>query len=149
MACRQERKTLKDVDGNEHEYFVIQKPAREGEILKFKLLAMLGPALSNLKGLSIKDGAPDTDQALSSFGGAISALFEKNEPEQVFDFLQALVLNISRDSERVTKESFDRIYTDNSLEFYAACAFVLEVNLGNFLKGLKFDGLLGKLKALA
>lgn len=147
MACRKEKRVLTDAEGKEHEYFVIQKPASEGEKLKFKLIAMLGPAIGNLKSLNINNKEADQSNAVEAFGNALSALFEKNSPDQVFTFLQNLVINISRDGERITPANFDTIYTDNTVEFYKACALVLEVNFANFFKGLKFDGLLAKAKA--
>lgn len=147
MACRQEKRTLLDADGIGHEYFVIQKPASQGEKLKFKLLAMLGPALGQLKGLKVEGQNQDT--AIEAFGNAIAYLFEKNNPDQVFAFLQNLVIGISRDGERITESNFDTFYTDNTMEFYKACALVLEVNFSNFLKGLKFDNWLAKVKVAA
>lgn len=145
MACRQEKRTITDFNEQPHEYFVIQKPASEGEKLKFKLIAMLGPSIGKLKGLQLSKD--NQDAAIEAFGESLSALFEKNDPDAVFAFLQNLVLGISRDGERITAINFDEIYTDNIIEFYKACALVLEVNFANFFKGLKFDGLLAKARA--
>lgn len=145
MACREEKRTLYDADDAPHEYYVIQRPATEGEKLKFKLVAMLGPSLSQLKGL--KMDAKNTDTAMEAFGNALGALFDKNDSDEVFTFLQKLVIGISRDKVRITLQNFDEIYTDNTVEFYKACALVLEVNFSNFFKGLKLGGLLAKAKA--
>jgi len=144
MACRQVNRTLLDASETSHEYYVIQKPASEGEKLKFKLIAMLGPALGELKGLKLD--ATAQDDIMSSFGKAITALFEKNDPDTVFDFLQGLVIGSTRDGVRIDKTNFDEIYTDNSVEFYKAVALVLEVNFANFFKGLKLNGMLAKMK---
>lgn len=145
MACRELKRELTDADGNEHTYFVIQKPASQGEKLKFKLLAMLGPTVGQLQGLAGKDADPDA--ALSAFGNALSSLFEKNSPDEVFTFLQNLVIGISRDGVKINSTNFDEIYTDNSVEFYKACALVLECNFANFFKGLKFGEMLATIKA--
>ena len=143
MSARQEHKTITDNDGNEHKYFVIQKPAMQGEILKFELINLLGPSVGKIKDVTKEE------QGLQVFGDIIKTIFETTDPDEVVNWLQKLVLNISRDKQRITIENFDEIYTDNMLEFYKACAFVLEVNFGNFFRGLNLGATLTKMKNLA
>ncbi|MCH8821331.1 hypothetical protein IID23_02285 [Patescibacteria group bacterium] len=138
MPVKNEKRTIKDSDGKDHEYFCIQMTPSAGEPIKFKLLAMLGPALSSLA--SAPKNSLDNlsgEKAVEIFGNAITKLFENNDPTEVFKFLQNLIMDITRDEVRINQSNFDDIYGDNIGEFYKALAFVLEVNFGNFLKGSK------------
>ena len=149
MALRQEHKTLTDSEGNEHKYFVIQKPARQGELLKFNLIKILAPIIKTVKKLTTDKGKVDPEQALEAFGNAIQSLFTTSDPEVVLDFLQSLVINVTRDEIRISASNFDEMYNDNMMEFYAACLFVLEVNFGNFFKGFNLGSTLNDVKNLA
>lgn len=141
MPVRQETKQIEDSDGLVHEYLVIQKPADQGEVLKFEMLSIFGPMIKALKeALTIKD---DQGKALEIFGEAISVLFEKNSPADIFNFLQKLVLGIRRDGAVITPINFNEFYTDNMMECYKACMFMLQVNYGNFFKGLKLPDNIG------
>jgi hypothetical protein len=146
IGCREENRNIEDAHGVSHEYYVRQLPATQGEILKFKLLAMVGPALRNLKIEGDIEKNPDI--AMSIFGEVLAALFDKNPPETVFKFLRSIVINAKRDGVVILDTNFDEIYTDNMQEFYKACMLVLEVNFANFFKGWKFGGLLERAKKL-
>ncbi len=140
MGPKQDTKEIADADGNVHKYFVIQKPAVEGEILKFKLVKLLGSSLAKL--IPLKDLIDDKSTAAETkkieiFMDTIATLFDSNSPDEVFKFLQSLIFNITRDGQRLSADNFDIVYTNNTLEFYKACMFVLQVNYGDFLKGLK------------
>lgn len=148
MTARQEHRTITDNNEVEHKYFVIQKPAMQGELLKFELVRMLGPAIGCLKEITT-GGKVDKGKALEAFGSAIQSIFTTTDPDATIQWLQKLVINITRDEVRISTTNFDEIYTDNMMEFYKACVFVLEVNFANFFKGVKLGATLTKMTSLA
>lgn len=137
MAPRQEKKIIEDQNGGSHEYYCIQKPAMQGEVLKFKIGKILGPCIKELKSVDIKALRQNEGLALEVFGNVLGDLFERNDPEELALFLQKLILGMTRDGERIDINNFDQIYTDNTAEMYKACFFMLSVNFGSFFAGLK------------
>ena len=129
MPCRQEKTEIADKDGASHSYFCIQKPAFDGELLKFEIIAMLGPSLKVLR------TDVDKSEAFTIFGNAISEVFKNSEPRKIMTFLRSLILGMTRDGERITEHNFDAFYTDNMIEFYKAVFFMLRVNFENFFHG--------------
>lgn len=143
MPIKEGKKQLKDLEGNTHNYYVRQLPADQGEILKFKLIKMVGPSLSKLgevKTILLEKSNEAEAKKIELFVGAITELFDRNEPEKVMTLLKHIIFTATRDGERISDSNFDIFYTNNMLEFYQACFFILQINFEDFLKGLKLKG---------
>lgn len=148
MPVRKENRAIQDSEDKDHDYYVIQKPAMQGEVLKFELIKLLGPSVGKLRDITQGKKGINQSKALEVFGDAIKGLFDSTNPKDLTLWLQSLVIGVTRDGDRITLQNFDEIYTDNMMEFYKACAFVLEVNFANFFKGLNLGDTLKKAKNL-
>ena len=135
MATREETKQIKDSKDVEHKYYVRQMPPTKALPLKFELVKIVGSALPTL--LKSK-GKSDEEQA-TAFTQAIEAIFCSVSGERLMAIIKMCVETATRDGNRImdsTEFTFDNIYADEYKEMYSAFFFVLEVNYGNFIKGL-------------
>jgi len=135
MATREETKLIKDSKDVEHKYYVRQMPPTKALPLKFELVKIIGSALPTL--LKSK-GKSDEEQA-TAFTQAVESLFCSVSGERLMTIIKTCIETATRDGNRImdaTEFTFDTIYADEYKEMYAAFFFVLEVNYGNFIKGL-------------
>lgn len=133
-------KTIRDDDGDAHEYKVTLHGAVEGYKLGRRVLAVAAkcarivePIINSAKGANTVSEAAD---AMSGIGGdaiqdALSELVEGFSEELVNDLLKY----VERDS-KSAKQDFDKIYQGNYGELIAAVVFSLEANFGKMFKRL-------------
>lgn len=133
-------------DINGHNYTVTQLPPSKALPLKFKIVGALGESVIELA--SAYQNTKNKEQAqLEAFGRALEKLFEKTSPEDLTQLIQNTIIGIHRDDERINSSTFDSLFMDDLTEIYLVFLFVLQVNFGDFIKGLGATGLFTKAKA--
>lgn len=116
--------------------------ARAGARLLARLVRHVGPALSKLRGIDVKN-IKDAD--IADFGPAVSGLFETLTPDE-FDSLSVEILSrcsIAMPDDRgqlklhdLSKPAgIDDAFSGELKLMFKVMAFALEVNFGNFFDG--------------
>lgn len=130
-----------------HEYTVTQLPPSKAMPLKFTIIGALGESVIELA--SAYQNKKDKEQAqLEAFGKALEKLFEKTSPEKLTQLIQNTIVGTRRDGDVINTSSFDSLFMDDMTEIYLVFMFVLQVNFGDFIKGLGATGLFTKAKAV-
>lgn len=123
MACKDETKEI-----NGKQYYVVQLPPRTALLIKFKLLALLGPAAKELaKGV----GAKKADQTEALLDGFVS-LFKDVNPVELVALMQEVTETAKCDGKRI---QFDKHFQGSLLEVYQVFFWVLTVNFSDFFTG--------------
>jgi len=128
MSCKEETRAI-----GEHNVYCRQWSAEKAIVTKFKIAKIFGASFASLA------TALTSKNAESEVGNAISTLFDKNDPKQIYKFIRTIVESATIDSERITDKNFDELFRDDLGLFYKIFGFVLEVNYSDF-----FGGKLGK-----
>lgn len=117
-------------------YGVEQLPATKGLSLQLKLGKFLGGGLSDLRGFE----GGSTESILQSIGNLIS----KIDDEEFADFVKTTVMHARKmiqvegqDEPTPTAINFDKEFQDDYVTMWELFIFVLDVNLGKFLSGVK------------
>ena len=124
----------KEIDGTI--YGVQKLPATKGLQLQLKLAKFIGGGISELKKINMKD----TDSILNAMGKIV----ENVDDEKFAEFLKSTVLTAKKmvqvegqDEATPLAIKFDTEFEDDYLKMYKLFIFVLEVNLGKFMQGIK------------
>lgn len=112
--------TIQDRDGEDHEYYLIMHPAREGN----RVLQALTPLLSGL------DTAGDSNMAMVA--GMATGLQNVD-----LNVMLKLLSRTTRDGEKLNGHGFDKAYQGNYAEMGKALHFAFESNFGDLLELLK------------
>jgi hypothetical protein len=122
--------TLKDADGNEHQYSGAQFGATEGEKILWELVTLIGPSMGSLLVAWVNGDGDMSSMDLSLDAGTLGqeltrALRMGNMP----GLRRGILLQTFRDGEALhKKEVFDRVYAANYLELLLVQKEVLRVN---------------------
>jgi hypothetical protein len=120
--------TIKDVDGNPHEYLITLHPPTEGEILMWQLAELAGESLGGILSAALSGGSLDLDAGIdfSAAGRDVAnALRRTNMPA----FRAALLKHTIRDGKRLDDPmNFNEAYQANYAEIFLAMKEVLQVN---------------------
>jgi hypothetical protein len=141
MSCKDFKTNIDDAEGKAHEYWLHQMPPSEALPLKYKLVKLLGGAMTTLLGeVDLTALKTDKSAALPALGLAVQSLFTEAEPMDAFNLVKEILSHAKRDGADI---NLDHAYGDNYLEMYQAVGWILRSNYGSFLAGL---GQLGGLR---
>tara|TARA_R110000851_G_scaffold131987_1_gene266208 strand:+ start:1226 stop:1684 length:459 start_codon:yes stop_codon:yes gene_type:complete len=132
---------------NGHTYTVTQLPPSKALPLKFKIVGALGESVIELA--AAYQSNKDKEQAqLEAFGKALEKLFDKVTPDQLMELIRSTLNGVRRgEKDFINNSTFDSFFIDDLSEIYLVFLFVLQVNFGDFIKGLGATGLFTKAKA--
>lgn len=120
-------RTLKDAQGDSHEYMVTQFPARKGLRIQTNLAKTLAPVISGLK-MSVGGGSLlDADLSLDG-SQMVNTILEHIDDAKVLALVLGLLEMTRRDGAEITEQVFDTAYCANYGELVAALNFVIEAN---------------------
>lgn len=132
------------IDG--HVWVVTPFPGRPSNKYKWRLMTMVGPALSELLpalwpvigALQETGGKPvnilDMKIDLSVIPKVVSSLAQHVAEDKLVDTMVELMAMSTRDSTPMDEVAFDRIFAGNDLELYQALWFIIRTNWPDFLK---------------
>lgn len=142
MACETETKQIGD-----HEISVTQWPATKAMTNKFRLAKTFGSTLAIIAAqLNLKGKATDAKDA-EALAKGLSALFDKNNPEDIVKLIKDFVIGVGCDEERITPTSYEQLFSgDDLIDVYKIFIFVIKVNYANLMKGKLADRFLDKIK---
>ncbi len=124
----------KEIKGNT--YTVTQLSPSKALPLKFKVMGALGDSVIEIA--QAYTASKDKEEAqLKAFAAGLEKLFAKSTPEELTQLLKHTVTtNVRRNDEILTASGFDQHFQDDLVEIYLVFLFVLQVNFGDFIKGL-------------
>jgi len=142
MTCKTETKVIGD-----HEISVTQWPATTAMTNKFRLAKTFGSTLAIIAAqLNLKGKATDAEDA-EALAKGLSALFDKNDPEDMVKLIKSFVIGVGCDDARITAPSFEELFSgDDLIDAYKIFIFVIKVNYANLMKGKLADRFLDKVK---
>lgn len=146
MACETREQNIGDVL-----YVTTQWPATKQVLMKMKIVSIFGEAIFDLvQGLNIKGKESEKQKAqIDAFKSALDNLFSKSSPEEVTNFIKAVITSgeTKREGVRISSNNFDEIYNDAGLmEMYKAFLFIVKANYADFFKGQKAEQLLAQVE---
>ena len=116
-------------------YGVKKLPATKGLQLQLKLAKFIGGGLGELRKIDMQD----TESILNSMGKIIEGI----DDDKFADFLKSTVLTakkmipIDGGDPTPLAINFDKEFEDDYMKMYKLFIYVLEVNLGKFMDGIK------------
>lgn len=135
--------TLRDDQGNEHEYVVIQRGAAEGFDLGGRLIKILGPGIgSGIGGLKITDGDDGAEEAglnLGTLGAGAGQISSAIMAEGGHRLVVEILKYTTRDARPLSNlNDFNQAYQGNYGELLEAIWRVLKADYGSVLTRLPF-----------
>lgn len=129
MACKTETTTI-----NGRTYFTVQRPAMQAQLLKLKLIKVLGSSMAKLASAWKADSLPDMANGL---GGALDAIFANASPEELLTLQMELLMHVKVDGKVLKSDAdFNEVYSGEHL-FDMDKAFFWAI-------GVNFSGLFGE-----
>jgi hypothetical protein len=132
----------------EKTYSVTQLPAMRAMRLQARLLAVFGPALSQLVA-GLKDvkslARMDVSLIAPALGGAVESLMKRLTPEEAEALVRELLIGATvtvrvdgkPDRQAELLKLVDEEFRGRLLDLYALLGFALQVNYADFIEGLK------------
>ena len=123
MSCETFTETIDGIDVS-----YTQLPAKKSLALKYRLLGLLGGAVSDIaNSIGKKD-----DEQLEAFGKALQDVFGRNDPNEVLAIIEQTLKPVFINGERI---DIDRDFTGNLELMYKILFWVLDKEYGNFIRG--------------
>ena len=132
MTCKTENKTI-----NGASLTVTQFPPSISIPLKFRILKLVNKSLTGLIDLVGEVNMEEpTPEDIAKIMGIIGELFERCDPQGVYDLIVDTVQDSFYKDQRVSKETIDTLFSGKMEDLYLLAAFSVSVNYGDFIKGL-------------
>lgn len=135
MSCKTEQVEIQGVT-----YSVTQWSATKAAVNKFKLIKYLGSSTKHLTPLMDvvnKEGLDaDLTKLVTPFIDFLGSVFEKHDPEDVFNLIKSFIIGVGRDGDKITETSFNiHFEADDLTVIYKLFLLVIKVNYKNLMKG--------------
>lgn len=152
MGCKTEKTTIDGV-----EYSCTQFPAKLALTYKFRVIKILGPAISALAPMIAgDDGKKKSEDAeneaqqkqAEAIGSFVSKLFENSSPEELVNLMCEMIStqHTWRDKKRIDDNTITEHFSgDNLMGIYKVFFFVLKTNYPVFFKAQGITDVLSKI----
>jgi hypothetical protein len=117
-------------------YLCTQFTARRALKIKTKLFKLLGPSVSSFLGSAKGKDFLNSEINSDLLSKSVLLLIEKLDEDYVIDLILEILSSTRRNGREIDTALFDMEYAGNFNELFKAIVFVLEVNFGDFLRGL-------------
>lgn len=135
----------KEINGRT--YYVVQMPPTKAIPIQLKLTKMFGAAIGLMAPVLSTASKAGPEARMAAMGGAIGALFEKNNESEVFSLICAVVCTAKVDGKRI--DDIDTAFQGEYLaDLYKVFFWVLGVNFSSFFGEGGLEGLMARFTAL-